>query len=385
MGTIKSVWASKATAPKILASEEKNYAERRRKMDDLQSLAIQFAQLEVAADFQLTTDMVNLKSQKNTEHYPELYLLLHAHKIRDLNERTLSAVRQICLENAPINQVVHEFLHGFSLHDDYTPTQYMERKLKKNLKDIIADYQTEDGFPTPEKDMTFIGLVTLRLAEAVIKIGLKSDSFDLVEKYICDSLLNLTKKTLISIHQGAKADEPFKQAVAGAKILPFIKRGLDLTEAALHMQLEFTQMQALTIDPTSSEAPSSYALLSVMSTYAQNTLKMIDSSKNRGLTHAACEYLAWVTVNELSQLPESQKADFESPAFNEMVAVAGFMMQSYNQDQQSAADMGDTSTLPIIKYLTQQTMDIAYMIYTQSQKQEPHTQLSNHMRGPKIG
>ena len=68
-----------------------------------------------------------------------------------------------------------------------------------------------------------------------------------------------------------------------------------------------------------------------------------------------------------------------------MVAVAGFMMKSYELDQQAAKEMGDTSTLPIIKYLTQQTMDIAYMIYTQSQKQEPRTQLSNHMRGPKIG
>lgn len=385
MGTIKSAWASNATAPKILPGDEKAQAEHRRKMDDLQSLAIHFAMLEVAADFQLTTDTVNLKSLKDAKNYPELYLLLHADKIRSFNETILSSAREICLENRPVHHVVKDFIQAISLNETYTPSQYMESKLKKDLKVILADYQSEDGFPTAEGDMTFIGLVTLRLAEAGVKIAIQSDSFNLVEQYICDSLLNLTQQTLVSIDSGAKVDDTFKHAVANSKTLPFIKRGVDLTEAALYMQLQYAQLQACALDPTSHEAPSSYALLSVMATYAQNTIDMLGASKDRGLTHAVCEHLAWITVGELSKLPESQADDFEPPIFNEMVAVAGFMMKSYNLDQQAAEEMGDTSTLPIIKYLTQQTIDIAHIIHTQSQKQEPRLQSSNRRRSPKLG
>jgi hypothetical protein len=102
---------------------------------------IQFlASLDVITDIRLTKATVDVQRTRNGQEYPELYLLLHADKIRSLNVTVMKTLQNLCVnDDQSIDEIVADFMMRLCLDEENMP-ETLTRDLKQFCHDMIEDY-----------------------------------------------------------------------------------------------------------------------------------------------------------------------------------------------------------------------------------------------------
>jgi hypothetical protein len=298
---------------------------------------IQFlASLDVITDIRLTKATVDVQRTRNGQEYPELYLLLHADKIRSLNVTVMKTLQNLCVnDDQSIDEIVADFMMRLCLDEENMP-ETLTRDLTQFCHDMIEDYHDNRNGISDEETLLFLSLTTAKLYDVAITYSQEKGYFCPVENNIAVSMRKYIERSICSkLQKDHQASAVIADCMQSQNTLPRIQSIFDtLQQGIQNMALICTGMyqQLDAFNPFHHNAREQVDFFMVVLSDVHNEIKAMNA---RGLLPLSTEEISNQIVIALSETDEAHQEDFVPPTLDDHTIILGFI-NNFMQDALAA-------------------------------------------------
>lgn len=297
------------------------------------------AALEIITDLRLTKSTVDLQKTAAGQKYPELYLLLHADKIRSLNTRVMSTLKHLCFnEEVSIDDIADGFLSSLCIDEENIPQTYRDM-LVEFLTDMVDDYQENSADINTNETLFFLTLTANFLFDTALKYSNENVYLCPIEQAMVTTTTKYLARSICKKLKTEPAEAVLQSCMEPQETLPRLQNIFDTLQTGIEHMAAFCATvynQTDQFNPTHKNLRHDVEFFMVI---ISDIHQEVCAMKSRGLLTVSTEELSNHIVCALAETDEIHKEDFTPPVLDDHHVILGFINNFIRDELESQPDI----------------------------------------------